>query len=68
MKKITNRLSILCLSTLIYLMSESALVRRLIQTGHSLIKDQESQRVVSQVLAMAAAGLVIGFFLGLVSA
>jgi hypothetical protein len=68
MKKIANRLSILCLSVLIYLMSESALVRRLIQTGHTLVKDKESQRIVYQVLAMAAAGLVIGFFLGLVSA
>ncbi len=68
MKKIANRLSILCLSALIYLMSESALVRRLIRTGHTIIKDKDSQRVVYQVLAMAAAGLVIGFFLGLVSA
>jgi hypothetical protein len=68
MKKITNRLSIFGLSILIYLMSESALVRRLIPIGHMLFEEKESQRMVYRALMMAAAGLVVGFVLGLVSA
>ena len=68
MKKITNRLSIIGLSVLIYLMSESAIVRRLVPIGHLLIKEKASQRMVYRALMMAAAGLVVGFVLGLVSA
>ena len=68
MKKIANRLSIFGLSIAIYMMSESALVRRLVPIGHMLIKEKESQRMVYNGLMVAAAGLVVGFVLGLVSA
>ncbi len=68
MKRIGNRLSILGLSIAIYLMSESALVRRLIPLGHKLIKEKESHRMVYRAMMTATVGLLVGFILGLVSA
>jgi hypothetical protein len=68
MKRIVDRLSILGLSIAIYMMSESTLVRRLVPLGHMLIKEKESHRMVYRAMMMAAAGLLVGFVLGLVSA